>query len=467
MPTPLERWRNRSPGDLDLELDEVCRTDVDAAIVQAQNGLGERWSRLPLKNRIEALRKAQDALKGAQESLAMGICRETGKPIQEARQEMTAVVAKFDFSFQDAEEHLTPRSVGSGPHPALVRNRPRGLSAVIAPFNFPIHLGHGAAVAHLLAGNPVLFKPSPLAAAVAAQYARLMQSSLPEGVFVPVQGGAETGSQLCTDPRVRAICFTGSLAAGRSLSTAVASDIDKEVALELGGKNAALICADADLDLAAKAIVDGMTLTAGQRCNSTSRVLVDQSVRDALLDRLIPLLQSIQPGSPILETTRLGALIHAAAVDRYQSICSLRDVEWLLPGKTHPIIDGKRGYFVSPALALLNSPPSSPARQQLVESEFFCPVAIVQSFRNLEEAVILNNDTPFGLTTSVFTRSETTFLRLAEEIQSGNIYANLPTTFSPSALPFGGWGNSGNHRPGGRGFIRFTTQEQALQWLKF
>ena len=163
-------WRVRSPGDLSVEMPEVSAGDVQAAVERSKRAFG-KWRRLGLDDRKAVLSLCHDRLKAKQEDLARLIAMEVGKPLREARLELAAVVAKFDFTFSDADRFLADQDIADGPYPAMVRRRARGPAAVVAPFNFPIHLGHGAAVAYLLAGNTVLFKPSPLAANVGAAYA--------------------------------------------------------------------------------------------------------------------------------------------------------------------------------------------------------------------------------------------------------------------------------------------------------
>jgi acyl-CoA reductase-like NAD-dependent aldehyde dehydrogenase len=245
---------------------------------------------------------------------------------------------------------------------------PRGVAAVIGPFNFPIHLAHGAMVAHLLAGNPVIFKPSPLAAVVAQAYAVEMQAALPPGVFGLVQGGAAESIAVAEDPRVRAVCFTGSVAAGRNLAQRLAGDFSKELALELGGRNAAIVCADADLALAAAAIADGACLTCGQRCNATSRVIVEQAVAEKFEALLVAAIAAFQPGIPASADTRLGPLINAAAVERYVARISER-ADWLLPGGVCGEVGGRRGHYVLPALRRGTSDPVAEPFAPVVELE--------------------------------------------------------------------------------------------------
>lgn len=446
----------RSPGDLSILLPEVAAGDVADAVGTAA-AASEEWARTPLPERIARLRAAQSALAPAKEELALGIALETGKPITEALGEIGAVVAKIDLTIADAERWLAEEGNLGGPHPALIRRRSRGPAAVIGPFNFPLHLGHGANVAHLLAGNPVLFKPSPLAACVAARYGELMSPAFPPGVFQVVPGGGAEGEALCLDSRVRSVCFTGSVPVGRALARALAEDFSKDIALELGGSNALLVCADADLEKAATAAAEGACLTAGQRCNATSRVIVERSVAAEFQRRFLAALAVFQSGNPLLATTKLGPVISAAAVARYERLLAETRGDWLLPGRVEAEVAGLRGHYVRPAVVLR-------ADDGATDTECFVPIVSVFIAEDLDHAVRLQSATPFGLTASVFTRSEATFRALGEQLEVGNLYANLPTTFSPSTLPFGGLRASGNGRPGGRGFIRFTTDEQAVQW---
>ena len=451
--------RRRSPGDLSVILPDVATSDVPAAVETAVSAAGA-WARTPLAERIARLRDAQQALAAAKEELARGIAVETGKPITEALGEVGAVVAKIDLTIADAERWLADEENLGGPHPALVRRRARGPAAVVGPFNFPLHLGHGANVAHLLAGNPVIFKPSPLAACVAARYGELMSAAFAPGVFEIVQGGGAEGEALCLDPRVRSVCFTGSVPVGKALAVALAEDFSKDLALELGGSNALIVCADADLDKAASAAAEGACLTAGQRCNATSRIIVERSVAEEFQRRFLDGLTAFQPGDPLLATTKLGPVISAAAVARYERLLADTQGAWLLPGRVEPEVGGKRGHFVRPAVVLRQDDGAT-------DAECFVPIVSLFIADDLDDAIRLQRATPFGLTASVFTRSEATFRALGEHLEVGNLYANLPTTFSPSTLPFGGLRTSGNHRPGGRGFIRFTTDEQAVQWTGF
>ena len=456
-------WRNLSPGDLSRELPPHRTADVPAAISRSVAAFPP-WAALSLDERRDALIACRDRLQSRAGDLAALIALETGKPLREAKLELGAVVAKFDLTFADGERHLRDEVVADGPHPASIRRRARGPAAVIAPFNFPIHLGHGAGVAYLLAGNPVLYKPSPLAVNVGAAYAAEMQACLPPGVFEFVPGWSETGRALCLDRSVRTVCFTGSIPVGTALARELSEDYSKSLALELGGKNSAIIWRDADLELAATSVADGMCLTTGQRCNATSRVIIHESVIAAFLPLLLAALVRFSPGDPLDEATMLGPLINAAAVERYCAVTSATPGEWILPAATpgeNPT--GQSGHYVTPAVLLATNTRALDA-SDLARKETFAPVLVIESVADADAAISRHDAWNFGLTASVFSAEREFFEAIGNHLAVGNLYWNLPTTFSPSTLPFGGWGASGNSHPGARGFVRFATDEQAVQW---
>jgi acyl-CoA reductase-like NAD-dependent aldehyde dehydrogenase len=452
-----------SPGDLSITLPVLPDGDPAAAVDAAETAF-EHWRWTSVDQRIAALRVAAKQVAHHQNELATGITLETGKPITEAKAEIGFVVAKFELAIADAKRYLPDSSEPDNARPNVIRRRPRGVAAVIGPFNFPIHLAHGAIVAYLLAGNTVIFKPSPFAAGVCHEYGRLMAGALPPGVFQVVQGGADIGEALVQDNRVRSVCFTGSVAAGRAIARACADDVSKDVALELGGKNAAIVCRDANLDSAAMAVADAMCATAGQRCNSTSRVLVDADIEGEFSERLKAAVAAYIPGDPLLPTTRLGPLISSAARNRFLKAMQPdgNEVNFLLRGEDIDAVDGKRGHYVTPSIVRLKDHEEA-ARTSLAREELFGPLLVMVPVTSVDNAISVANDTPFGLTASVFTADVERFNWFADRLNAGNIYHNLPTTLSPGTLPFGGWGDSGNGRPGGRGFIRVATNEQVIQ----
>lgn len=440
-----------------MELDEVSAGDVEMTVQRSAKAY-EEWRHVGLEERKRHLLECRERIHARQEDLARLIALEVGKPLREARLELAAVIAKFDLTFADADRFFADQLVDGGPHPALVRHKARGPAAVIAPFNFPIHLGHGAAVAYLLAGNTVIFKPSPLAAGVGAAYAAEMKAALPEGVFELVQGWGETGRALGLHPKVRSVCFTGSVPVGTALARELAADYSKSLALELGGVNSLMVLADADLDQAATAAADALCLTTGQRCNATSRIFLDRKIEKPFVEKFLASVRRYEPGDPLDEKTLLGPLVSDAAVQRYAKFLA-SSVPALLAGEVCGEVNGKRGRYVRPAIFRCGEGAA------VLEGEAFCPVAEVRAFDRAAEVADFHARVPHGLTASIFTGSRAAFDELGDALEVGNLYWNLPTTFSPSTLPFGGLRASGNGRPGGRGFIRFAADEQAVQWL--
>jgi acyl-CoA reductase-like NAD-dependent aldehyde dehydrogenase len=459
-------FQTRSPGDLRILLDEVYVKPAEPALAAAAAAY-RGWSRTPVAERIAALRAVEADLKANAETLAYGIAVETGKTLAESRGEVGAVVGKFALTILDAEEHgfITPRKVEGGPFEAEIRNISRGPAVVIGPFNFPLHLANGAIVPHLLAGNTVIFKPSPVGAVVGAKYAAIFQKHLPGGVFELVQGGAEEGMALCTDPRVRAICFTGSVNVGRAIAQAVAADFSKSLALEMGGKNALILLEDGDVAAAAKAAADGICATAGQRCNDTSRAIVHVSKVEAFCAALAEELKRFEPGDPCDEKTTLGVLATEAAHKRYADALKVHGDKWIVRGEAMPEFDRRPGNYVRPSARLWKNFASG-MKCPIIDKELFAPLIDVFVAANDEEMLKLHDAAPFGLAASIYTASRARFEAIGRELKVGNLYANIPTTFSPSVLPFGGCGLSGNGKPAGRGFIRFTADEQAVQFGK-
>jgi acyl-CoA reductase-like NAD-dependent aldehyde dehydrogenase len=460
---PVQMLQNRSPGNLDELLEPVPLGDPAEAL-ELSRAAFRGWMATSLDDRIACLRSAQAALREASGELALLIAKEVGKPLTEARGELTAVVAKFDWSFRDAEEYLRDREVPDGPHPGIVRRRPRGPACVIAPFNFPLHLGHGATVAYLLAGNPVLFKPSPLAPLVARRYGEIFNRHLPPGVLQIVQGGGDIAQALALAPEVRSVCFTGSIPVGRSLARSLAEDYSKSLALELGGKNAAVVFADADLPAAARACAEALCLTTGQRCNATNRILVEKGIEEKFTQLFLEELEGFAPGDPLLESTRLGPLANQGAVDRMIRLADCAPGDWLLRPTAPGHAAERRGFYVTPGV--LRCADAGRFRESSWRTEeAFSPLVSIEPFSDPAEAWQMANDVEHGLTASVFTGSEELWWDASLHLEVGNLYRNLPTTFSPSSLPFGGWKASGNGKPGARGFVRYASEEQALQWV--
>ncbi|MCA9565237.1 MAG: aldehyde dehydrogenase family protein, partial [Myxococcales bacterium] len=256
------------------------------------------WGALSLTERTRALLALKDALKNRAEALAEAIRLETGKIQSEAQAEVATVLARFDMVFKQVDQDFQGGWLPGFPNERLVHH-PLGVVGVIGPFNFPVHLCHAYIVPALLMGNSVVVKPSETTMLCAQQYFEAVEDAgLPAGVLNLVQGTGEVGAALVENQHVRGICFTGSYEVGRRIRTASLKRPELLVALEMGGKNTALVLKDADLRQAVHELVLGAYLTTGQRCTATSRVLVERPIRARLLDALADILPKLKFGDP-------------------------------------------------------------------------------------------------------------------------------------------------------------------------
>jgi succinylglutamic semialdehyde dehydrogenase len=439
---------SRSPADLDDTIGTFpwARAHVAAAVAAARRAFAP-WRRASPENRADHLRAFARSVKRHRERLEVAIARAIGKPLWEARTEVDAVIAKVDITLGAGLELIQPRVLAD--IGAVIRYRPLGVAAVIGPFNFPAHLANGHIVPALATGNTVVFKPSEKAPEVGEIMAECFaEAGFPPGVVNVVQGGMEVSQALVGHADVDAVMFTGSTAVGRAILAASAPWPGRMLALEMGGKNAAIVLADADLGWAAREIAFAAYVTAGQRCTATSRVLVERAVADALIEKLAFIAREIRVGPPDAPDTFLGPVINEIAQRR--AIEAARR----LPGRYDEVVParvpdvGVRGYYVAPALYRLREG-VPPDRGALECEELFAPVLTIEVVDAAEEAVARANDTRYGLAASVYTASCERFEALAPELEVGICNWNRSTVGSSSKLPFGGIKDSGNHRPAG------------------
>lgn len=449
-----------APGDLDDHVGDFpwSLAHVDEAIAAARRAQ-PAWAALPQSERNEALRRIKAELQKREGALADAITREVGKPRWESATEVKAVLAKVDVTLDEGLK-LIAGFVPSG-LAGECRFRPHGLLAVIGPFNFPAHLPNGHILPALAAGNAVLFKPSEVAPGVGQLYAEALHAAgLPAGVFQMVQGARAVGERLSTARGIDGVLFTGSHAVGSAIQAANANQPGKLLALELGGKNGALVCADADLDKALHDTLFSAYVSCGQRCTATSRVFVHESLVERFTERMVALVKGLTIGAPTRADVFMGPLATAGALDRF------------LLGTSRAVDDGAevllasarleqtpRGHYVSPGLHRLKSVlPDAPYQRD----ELFGPDLAIGTFSALEEGLAHLDATPYGLAAAVFTKERATFDHAAARLNVGVVNWNAPTVGASSRLPFGGTKNSGNHRPAGLFSTLYCAWPQAL-----
>ncbi len=390
-----------------------------------------------------AVSQADAAVAAAQdheEELARAIALDVGKPLWEARTEAQACSAKAAITADEGMKLASPFPAPGQPG-AECRFRPLGVLAVLGPFNFPLHLPNGHILPALACGNAVVFKPSDVAPHAAEVYARCLdQAGVPRGLFNLVQGGPAVGAALAAHEGVDGVLFTGSWAVGQAIQKANQGRT-KLLALEMGGKNAALVLADADLEKAAYDVLFSAFVSAGQRCTAASRAIVVGDAR-RFAQRIVQLARKLSIGHPLDDGVFMGPLASPAALEKFERGIRAAEAETLLESRRlQP--RGLEGCYVSPSVHFVGQRRSSPYERE----ELFGPDLAVHPAGSEEEALQIANATDYGLAASVHTRSEQAFDRCQRALECGVVNWNAPTVGASGRLPFGGLKRSGNHRP--------------------
>ena len=405
--------------------------EVDAAVAWAKAAF-PAWRAVAPADRAKLLRDLADGLAARQEELAQLEARNAGKPIADARGEMEMVVETYRY-YAGAPERLLGQTIPVAGGVDMTFREPLGVVGLIVPWNFPLTIASWKVAPALAAGNCVVLKPAELTPLTAIELTQIaLEAGIPEGVLNVVAGpGSVCGRRLVEHPDVAKIAFTGSTEVGRGIAAGAAQTI-KRVTLELGGKSANVVFADADLEAAAAAAPMAVFGNAGQDCCARSRILVEQSALDDFLAALQPAVEGIEVGDPLAEETQMGPLISA---DQQETVASYvpEDAPVAIRGSAP---DGPGYWFPPTVLAPVSNDDRAAAE------EIFGPVACVIPFDSEEEAVRLANETIYGLSGSVWTRDGARALRVARAIETGVISINSNTSVRVST-PFGGFKQSG------------------------
>ncbi len=413
---------------------------VDEAVAAAQ-GAFSAWARLSEEARANHVLALKQALAARADEMARLITREVGKPLWEARAEVSAALNKIDITLTDGLALVAAREMGSKAQRYAFR--PHGVAAVLGPFNFPLHLMHGHVVPALLTGNTVVVKPSELAPSVGQLYAECFEAAaFPPGIFNLVQGDASVGAKLAAHPDVDVVMLTGSFEVGQSIKRATLDQPHKLLALELGGHNPAIVLADANLEKAVHDVLWGAFVTAGQRCSGTATAMVERSVLPAFQALLLEKRDKIVLGDPF-EQVFMGPLVSEPSRARFLEQIARAERDGVLALRRAQPVSGLNGAYVTPSVHLL-----SERRGLAYEStELFGPDLALLPIDDLDAAVFAANLSPYGLSASVFTASRETFEHALLGLRYGCVNWNAPTCGASSRLPFGGTRKSGNHRP--------------------
>jgi acyl-CoA reductase-like NAD-dependent aldehyde dehydrogenase len=408
--------------------------DVDEAVARARAAL-PAWRSLAPGGRAEVLRALTDTLAAHHEELALLEARNAGKPIGAARGEIGGAIATFRY-YSAAPERLLGDTIPVDGGVAMTFREPIGVVGLITPWNFPLAIASWKLAPALAAGNTVVLKPAELTPLTALRFAELAaEAGVPDGVVNVVVGpGSTCGARLVEHPDVGKIAFTGSTEVGAAIAAAAAKTI-KRVTLELGGKSANVIFADADIEAAARAAPWAVFDNAGQDCCARARILVEASAVDEFLAALEPAVKAIKVGDPLDEATEMGPLISASHRDGVASFLAGGDAVAFAGSAP----DGP-GHWFAPTILH----PVDPVGRAATE-EIFGPIACVIPFADEAEAVRLANASIYGLSGSIWTRDGARALRVARGIEAGNLSINSNSSVRVTT-PFGGFKQSGYGR---------------------
>ena len=410
------------------ELERAGVEETDAAVAAARRAL-PGWRAVAPGDRARLLRRLATLVEENGEELARIECRNVGKPISGARAEVAMVAQVFHYYAGAVDKHLGATIPVAGGE-ALTFHEPLGVVGLIVPWNFPLNIASWKLGPALACGNTVVLKPAELTPLSALRLAELvLEAEIPDGVVnVLVGKGSVAGRRLVEHPHVAKIGFTGSTEVGREVMAGAAGTI-KRVTLELGGKSANVVFADADLERAAAAAPYAVFDNAGQDCCARSRILVERSVYDRFLDLLVEATRGVKVGDPEDDATEMGPLISAA---HCETVASFVDGEPRFRGET----PAGPGYWFPPTLVEARND------DRVAREEVFGPVAAVIPFEDEADAVRLANDTPYGLSGSIWTRDGARALRVARAVETGVLSVNSNSSVRVST-PFGGFKQSG------------------------
>jgi betaine-aldehyde dehydrogenase len=428
---------------------EVPRAGVeetDAAVARAKAAF-PAWRAVEPADRAGLLYRLADQIGERNEQLATTEARNVGKPIADARGEMEMVAATFRY-YAAGPERLTGKTIPVAGGLDMTFREPLGVVGLIVPWNFPLAIASWKVAPALAAGNTVVLKPAELTPLTALELERIaLEAGLPEGVVNVVAGpGSVCGQRLVEHPDVAKIAFTGSTEVGRGIARSAADTI-KRVTLELGGKSANVVFADADLERAASSAPIAVFANAGQDCCARSRILVEASAMDPFMQALEGAVKALRVGDPLDAATQMGPLISAGQREQVASFVT-DDAPVAIRGDAP---DGP-GYWFPPTVLAPVSNDDRAARD-----EIFGPVACVIPFRDEAEAVRLANDTIYGLSGSIWTRDGARALRVVRAVETGVLSINSNTSVRVST-PFGGFKQSGIGRELGPDALEHYTE---------
>ncbi|MFB7127871.1 aldehyde dehydrogenase family protein [Kitasatospora xanthocidica] len=417
------------------EFAQGTEEDVDRAVAAARKAFAD-WSALPGSERAKYLFRIARIIQERSRELAVLESIDNGKPIRETRDVDLPLVAAHFFYYAGWADKLD--YAGFGPNP-----KPLGVAGQVIPWNFPLLMLAWKIAPALATGNTVVLKPAETTPLTALRFAEICrQAGLPKGVVNIVTGDGRTGAALTSHPDVNKVAFTGSTPVGRAIAKQLAGT-RKKLSLELGGKAANIVFDDAPIDQAVEGIVNGIFFNQGHVCCAGSRLLVQESVQDELLDALKRRMGTLRVGDPLDKNTDIGAINSAAQLARITALTDAGEAEGAERWSPECELPGT-GFWFKPTLFTGVS-----QAHRIAQEEIFGPVLSVLTFRTPAEAVEKANNTPYGLSAGIWTEKGSRILWMADRLRAGVVWANTFNKFDPTS-PFGGYKESGYGREGGR-----------------
>ncbi|MGK5677346.1 aldehyde dehydrogenase family protein [Micromonospora sp. URMC 106] len=427
---------NPASEEVLAEIAEAGAQDVDRAVRAAREAYERVWGPMPGRDRAKYLFRIARIIQERSRELAVLESLDNGKPIKESRDVDLPLVAAHFFYYAGWADKL--EHAGFGPDP-----KPVGVAAQVIPWNFPLLMLAWKIAPALAAGNTVVLKPAETTPLTALLFAEIcQQADLPAGVVNIVTGAGDTGRALVEHPGVDKVAFTGSTEVGRAIARSVAGT-RKKLTLELGGKAANIVFDDAPVDQAVEGIVNGIFFNQGHVCCAGSRLLVQESVADRVLESLKRRMAQLRVGDPLDKNTDIGAINSAAQLARIRELSDAGSAEgaerWSPPCELP-----ERGFWFAPTIFT-----GVTQAHRIAREEIFGPVLSVLTFRTPAEAVEKANNTPYGLSAGIWTDKGSRILWMADRLRAGVVWANTFNKFDPTS-PFGGYKESGYGREGGR-----------------
>ncbi len=467
-----QEFEDRSPIDTEIVVSRFpvgTRHDVKEAVAAAQQAF-PAWRDLGWKKRIEIMRRAADLISERQFEYAALMTFEVGKNRLESLGDVEEAADLLRY-YSDEMEHnngfVKPMgSLSDAEHTRSVL-KPHGVWAVISPFNFPMALSGGPCAGALIAGNTVVLKPSSDAPLLGYKFGEaLRDAGIPDGVFNFVTGPGETvGAELEENPGIGGMVFTGSYKVGMKLYKSFTRDFPRPIITEMGGKNPAIVTANANLDEAAEGVMRSAFGFDGQKCSANSRVYVDRTVIGEFVDKLVARTRTIAVGDPTKRENWMGPVINEGALGKFtQAVEETRGDGGTIAVGGDVLRDEEtgRGYYPAPTVVT-----GLPTTHRLFRDELFVPLLVVGAVDSLDEALTLSNQTDYGLTAGIFSEDRGEIQRFLDTIQAGVVYVNRRAGATTGAWPgiqsFGGWKGSGSSGKSGLGpyYVQQFMREQS------